>query len=76
MSSKVINDPNASELLKQVGVDAKLDKEVRADMKAIVTCNVYAECGDVTGGQAKWHQLKKGKYNTRFTIKQLATFPR
>ena len=60
--SKIINDLDASELLKRVGEDVELDDEVRADMKAFVICNVYAESGDVSCGQArasKWHKLKK-----------------
>lgn len=62
MLSKVINNPDASELLKRVGEDVELYDEVRADMKAFVICNVYAESGDVSCGQArasKWHKLKK-----------------
>jgi hypothetical protein len=60
--SKVINDPDASELLKRVGEDMELDDKVRADMKAFVICYMYAESGDVSCGQArasKWHKLKK-----------------
>ncbi len=59
---KVINDPEARELLGQVGESLELRDEVKADMKAFVFSKVYAESADATFGQArasKWHKLKK-----------------
>lgn len=58
---KLINDPQARELLARVGESLELEEEVRSDMKAFVLSKVYAE-NAVTCGQArasKWHKLKK-----------------
>ena len=58
--SKVINDLDAGELLKQVGEHVELHKEVEVDMTAFVICNIYAEHGDRGQARAsKWHKLKK-----------------
>ena len=59
---KVMDVPEARELLERVGVSLELKDEVRVDIKAFVFSIVYAESADVTCGQArasKWHKLKK-----------------
>ncbi|KAG1649773.1 Transcriptional activator protein Pur-beta [Nymphon striatum] len=59
---KMVNDPEARELLLRVGESLELQDEVTTDMKAFVLSKVYAESADVTCGQArasKWHKLKK-----------------
>ena len=59
---KVINDPEARELLARVGDCLKLVDEVRDDMRTFILSKLYSSGADVTCGQArasKWHKLKK-----------------
>ena len=59
---KVMTDPEARELLEQVGESPVLDDKVRKYMTVLVLSHVYAESADVTCAQArasKWHKLKK-----------------
>ena len=58
---KVAKDPQARELLKQVGESLELDDKVRDQMKKFVLTYTYGGSGDVTCGQArasKWNKLK------------------
>ena len=59
---KVMKDPEARELLGQVGNYLELDDEVKKDMKAFVLSQVYAEDGDMSCAQArssKWRKLQR-----------------
>jgi len=50
---KVISDPEARELLKQVGERPELRDEVKAAMKTFVLHTMYSENAGVTCGQAR-----------------------
>jgi len=59
---KVINDPEARELLQQVGERLELRDEVKAAMKTFVLHTIYSENAGVTCGQARasrWHKMKQ-----------------
>ena len=59
---KVISNPEARELLKQVGERLELRDEVKTAMKTFVLHTMYSENAGVTCGQAKastWHKMKK-----------------
>jgi len=59
---KIINDPEARELLARAGENLKLRDDVRAEMKTFVLSKVYTERADATCSQArtsKWHKLKR-----------------
>lgn len=59
---KIINDPEARNLLGRVGENLKLEDNVRDDMKTFVLSKIYAEGIGVTCGQArasKWNKMKK-----------------
>ena len=58
--AKVAKDPQARELIEQVGESLELDDKVRDQMKKFVLTYIYGGSGDVTCGQArasKWNKL-------------------
>ena len=48
-----MTDPEARELLDQVGKSVELEDKVRADMKVFVLSYIYGEGTDVTSEQAR-----------------------
>ena len=59
---KVMSDPEARELLQQVGERLELRDEVKAAMKTFVLHTMYSENAGVTCEQARasmWHKMKK-----------------
>lgn len=59
---KVINNPEARQLLENVGQTLDLDEETKLNMKKFITSILYGESGSCAQARAaKWQKLEKKK---------------
>jgi len=65
---KCKKDPQAMDLLRDVGESLQLNDGTKSDMKAFVVSTIYGENGEISCGEArasKWHKMLKKKVNSQ-----------